>query len=101
MRRRSMKFCTSSRLSCWIWATRRADLGHPLHRFAVAPLVGKPLGREELERDRQREVVAAPPLAEVDDALAAVAQQPPQPQMLGPAQLGLVRSASGSDREVR
>ena len=65
------------------------DRRHPLHRLAVVPLVGESLGRKELERDRQREIVAAAPLAEIDDPLAAGPQQPPQSQMLGPPQLRL------------
>ena len=68
----------------------RADGGHPLHRLAVGPLIGKPLGRKELEGNRQREVVGSAALAEVDDPLPAAAEHPAQPQMLGPTQLLLL-----------
>ena len=71
----------------------RADLGHPLHRFAIAPLIGESLGRKELERDRQREVIGPAALARVDDALPALAEHAPQTQVLGPAQLRLLDQA--------
>ncbi len=49
----------------------RADLGHSLHRFVVAALVDIALRREKLQGYRQGEIVAAPPLAEVNNTLAA------------------------------
>ena len=65
-------------------AGRRA--GHALHRLVVAADVVEPLGREDLERRRQREIVRAAQLGLIDDALAAGAEQLEQLQVVGPVQ---------------
>ena len=62
------------------------DLGHPAHRLVVRPLVFVAFGREDLQRDRQREVVGSAPLGQIDHPLPARAQQAQQPMVLGPAQ---------------
>ena len=66
------------------------DLGDAAHRLVVGALVLVGLGREDLEGHRQREVVGAPTLGEIDDPLPARAQPANQPVVLGPTETFLV-----------
>ncbi len=61
------------------------DLGHAGHRFVVCPLVFVAFGREDFQRDRQREVVGSAAFGEVDHTLSTRAQQTQQPMVFSPA----------------
>jgi hypothetical protein len=64
----------------------RAGAGHPLHRLVVTADVVESLGREDLQRRRQREVVRSAKLRLIDYALSAGAEQLEELQVIGPAE---------------
>ena len=74
------------------------DLGHPAHRLVVRPLVFVAFGREDFQRHRQREVVGAAALGQIDHALPARAQQAHQPMVLGPTQALFIEDAAVAEQ---